>query len=299
MPVADESQVVDPLLGRLLTTRRRRGIYLTVALLLGPLGAAFTLGGVGILIAVAQGIGGRGGGGMYAGPKWQGGVILLTIGLLSLAAVVQAVRQARTKLSFHELGAVRTRGRSRVAIPYADAASLVMSLQHQSLHGVHTGTIVRFKLRAADKRSISYTGGYKVRARGFLQRRYEILDDLEQVRETIAEQMADGLVESMLRGKSIDWCGRAALTPAGLVPGRGSWKGQLVPYADIERQAMETGTLTLFAREERRGFVSFPASGVNFWPCYAVFLRLAQQQAAVEPMPGTPSENGDDVEDED
>ncbi len=285
-----EQGLVDPELGKLITTRRRAAFFYLIAVLLAPLGFGMTFGGAVTLFMPPHP--GR-------APQWDVELVVLVLGLVTLAGMWVAVQKGRTKLWFHELGVARTRGRRRIIIPYAQASEFIMNVVHQYHNGIYAGTVVRLRLKTPDGRSIAYDGGYKVKSKGFLKRTFEIKDDLEGIRHAIGEQMADVFIERMLKGEPLNWCDRARLTPDGLTPSRGKAKGQLLTYAQIERQAIQSGTLTLFRQQDkRRGFLAIPCAGTNFWPAYVVFLRLAELQFAVEEPATTADDEGDDSDDD-
>lgn len=296
MPDAQPTNANEEL-GAVLTVRQRRAFYFARAALTGIASAALLVLGSVRLVRFFSSIGA---GGPNLISSWQAPVLLVGFGIAGVVFTITSIKLARTTVTFRELGAVQTRGRSRTVIPYTEATEFVMNLDHQSTHGIYLGTIVRMWLRAPDKRSISFTGRYKVRTRGiFFQRSFEVLDELDRVRATIAEQMADSLVERMLAGHSIDWCGETMITPEGLLPSRGRHRGELITYAEIEHQEMDEKALRMFAAGVRRPSVIIETAGTNFWPCYAAFLRLAERSALAIPYPGTPSEDGDDIEDDD
>jgi hypothetical protein len=281
--------------GQVLAVRQRRVFFLLVAFLLGPLGVLMTLGGAAMLVGVLLN-------GTRRGPRppgfvWTFDLVLLALGIALVFGAHAAVRRARTRVVFQELGAVLTRGKKRVTIAYADAQSFAMRLTHQSYHGMYAGSVVRLTLHADGGRAIDFRGGYKVKASGLLRRKYELLDELERVRQVIADQMADRLIDRMLHAEPVAW-GRAILTPEGVVPRTGARRGELIPYSHFQRQSMN-GSVLMLSTADARPVLALDTGDVNFWPGYAVFLRLTDLAAAQEVLPGEEAEDGDDVPDYD
>lgn len=269
-------------LGGLITGRRRRAFYVTVSILLGLL--AVLLGGAGIAIALTA-----------PGPRssppdpvlWS---VMIGVGALLLVCSVFLLMKSRVSLHFYERGVVKRVGaRDVLVMPYERVADLQFSLTRQHVHGMYVGTIVRLRIIGEDKRKIVFEGGYKSKAKGLFRKTYESTDELEAVKDLICRAMVDSLQDDLLDGRSIEWCGAASLSAEGLTPFRGRRKKQLIPFASIDRQSMDAGSLSLLHAGEQKPFVTLSINAMNFWPCYHLFLQMADLHAAIQAEDGAPS----------
>lgn len=193
-----------------------------------------------------------------------------------------AARQALTSIRFHELAAVRRILGKTTIILYTEATSLTYRLVRTNIHGIPVGTTVTIKL-AADKRKISFAGTHKTRKGSQFFGIKARVDELDELRDHISTIIADHLGDTLLRNEPVTW-GPATLHHDGLVPRRGKYKRQLIPYAQIDRQSAASGWYSLFRKGDKRRFLAMPMATANFWPCLALFSRMVavSQPSAAE-----------------
>ncbi|MBC7773737.1 MAG: hypothetical protein H7210_14685 [Pyrinomonadaceae bacterium] len=270
--------------GNFIVMRRRRGAFLTFAVLLGLPGFFCVFLVIASLI-VGPSSGSAPGGG-------SGTAIALGVAALSLLGFVAYFRKAMTSFWFYELGVVRLLFGKQTAIAYADAERFQFAVTRQYHNGMYVGTVLKLRLLAPAKREIAFGGPFKVKSKGFIKRQFETRDELDVVKRIIAEQMAVTFVERILSGETIIWAGLYSFSPEGLTPIHGKHKGQVCPYAAFVQQDARDGSLHLFVKDEPKSHGGLSTSAMNFWPCYFSFLTLAGLLEAVE-TEGAESEPAD------
>lgn len=255
--------------GDVLVIRGGRPFHVFFGILLAFAGALLTLLGAGHLIDLAlNAYSGR-------GPPWWFALLPLSMGVGMLAKARATWREFRMRIWFHEHAAVQVRGRSRVEICYSDAIGFRMSVTHARL-GFHfrVATEVSLRLRGADDEEIYFNSPYKVKARGLLRPTYEHTDDIDVIKWHIAEKMSESALRHIEDGDELSWCGQAILSAGGITPIAGDNTAPPIPYASFQRHTLDDQTLCLYTRDEAPA-VLISTDGMNFWPGYVLFLRLA------------------------
>lgn len=214
--------------------------------------------------------------------------------LLFIAIGALVVRKGFFRTRFYEHGvATFAFGHPRMVLPYFEVATLTFRLQRLDFHGVPIGTVVTMQLRGNDKRRASYSGSHRTRTRaeGFLglsgPRRVIKVDEIDGVRECVAEAIADRLAESVLEGRPINWCGAAIIFEAGITPRQGRSKGTCIPYAHVSEVNTDDDTAFLFRDGEHKPFLKIPLCKPNSFPCVALLNRL-RAAAPTEAPPAGP-----------
>lgn len=185
------------------------------------------------------------------------------------------------RVRFHEHGAVRSTLLRRITIAYDEAIAIQHRLARKISSGVHTGTIVSISFWTDDGRRISWRGQYRERSTsnpadtGFTGH-----DELDEVRDTLSNLIADRMADTLLAGSPIPWTSGALLTATGLAPCRGRFKGQTIPYRDIARTASAQGSFTIYRANERRRIAVLNPDEPNFLPGLILFKRLCEMSAA-------------------
>jgi hypothetical protein len=200
-------------------------------------------------------------------------------------ATVYAIR-ALTTIRFHELAATRRILGRTMTIPYVDVSSLTFKLVRHYVHGIPTGTLVTIKLASDDKRRISYTGKHRSRpGTSFFGIKTDAkVDELDLMRQHISTIIADRLGTELLSDRPVRWA-HLTMTADALIPSRGRYKRQPIPYSQIERITVSRGWFSLFRKGDKKSFASIFAAAPNSWPCLALLQRMVDaahhEQAAV------------------
>ncbi len=214
-------------------------------------------------------------------------IVLLFVGALCVVLAAFGVRSYRTTTEFRVLGVCACRGGKRLrSMAYADCERFTYSITRQYVNGIYTGTSLVVKLQARGKKTIKWTGSHKQKPVGLS---YTILgkgefkgeDELDVVKLIIADAMADRWIDRLLGGESIAW-GKLTLDATTATPKRGKRKGQLIPFADIDRLSFNEGWLHLFHKGEDRSFFSMQMNDENFWPGMRVIERMWHTNALDE-----------------
>lgn len=269
----ESDQLPHPHLGEFLARRSRCGMSILGAIVLGMLGASLVTMGV---------LAYNNGGGLGALAAFVGTALPCFVG------GAWTLRRSFKSIVFYHLGAVLSCGhRSLITIPYPEADRFDFGVTRQYINGIYTGTTLNLRLSTPDKRRITYSGRFNLKAKGFFKRQYEIHDEMEGVKQIIAEQMAVGMLDRVLAGERLEWGRVYAISSEGLTFLRGKRKGELLPFSSLVSQNMQAGFLYLFQPGQERSRDGIAMSSPNFWPYYFVFLRLAGW-IAVAPEPDVP-----------
>ncbi len=206
------------------------------------------------------------------------------------------LRRIMIACDFYESGVVLRAWRRTSEYPYADVEWFIYNLVRQYHNGIYAGTSLTLKMKMDDSHTFSYSGTHKEKKKGILfKSRFEGEDEMDLVREAIEIHVAERVEQELAQNGQVDWCGCAKLKSDGLVPARGKKKGTLVPWNEMGAMWYKNGQFSISsAAEEKKGFITIPVMGRNFFACQRVFGRLAEpavgkemqaaeQQAASQP----------------
>jgi hypothetical protein len=217
--------------------------------------------------------------GLLLSRKFGTGLVIVACGALPLAYAWALVVMARTSVEFRQAGAVQIRGGvTRRRIAYAEATRFQYFTIRQYVNAIYVGTTVTFKLRGPDGRSISWAGKYKEKPKGLavtvFGKQFRGEDEFDAVKLVVADAMLARWALSLERGEEVEWCAKHTLTPKGLRMKSGRRKGEVVPYASIDRYALDGGWLSLWIRDEKKPFARVIISAPNFWPGFMLMAKM-------------------------
>lgn len=270
--------------GDVLTTRRSSLLYWPVGVGFGSIGAVllfvFFAGVIGLLRK------GKG----PSNDEVIAGLLLSFFGLSMSAAGWAGIRQARTRWRFHERALVVSRGRRDVMkMEYGSIERMRCSTMRHRSHGIYIGTSLNMKLKSDDGRRIHFSGYHKEQPEGFvgalLGTRFKGNDELDIIRLIIADHIGVRWASLLEQGQSVTWCGGHVLTPNGLCPGRGRYKGRVIPYEHIARIQFDEHIALLRHSAGDAPITTIASSRTNFWPGYVVLEQLQASSVARQSAP--------------
>lgn len=251
-------------LGAYVCERASRVLYWILGLVFGGIGCLLLVG------TVATALGKK--------PQFSVSAGFFGFSVLLFGLAYLCVRQARTTYRFYEQGAARFVGkRPLTVIAWVEASDLTYKVIKQYYHGVPLGANVTIELKTDDKRKIAYTGNHKTKVKSkklFGPKEVVAIDELDYVRDMVAEVIADRLADKLLAGETVQWAGAATMSEQGLTPNRGKYKKTLVPYTEIDRESAKEGSFFLYRRGDERSFVTVPMAVTNFWPGMVLLHRM-------------------------
>jgi hypothetical protein len=193
------------------------------------------------------------------------GVALLAVALGSL--VSGAVFQRR-RFRCYELGLTRRRIRDEVALRFDEITEFTYSATPTFYKGAYVGTRVSLTFRAP-RAAIRYSA------------RVQNLDaDLDDLRDQLAERIADRMIADLRAGRIVHWMSDVVFLPQGLqfrrakLLGLASGPVEILPYARIGNVKIDSQTFFLYSAAEVKPLISKPVSTANFYPGYAVVVAL-------------------------
>ena len=236
----------------------------------GAVFLSFVMLGLAILIVYATVTSSKANSLMYvAGP-----VMSVLFAVASVSVLIGGFRS----WDFYERGLVREGPRHRMEIPFLD----VRWMEYQSVrhyhNGAYTGTQLTLKLGLANGSKLTINFKHKERGKGFLARRIEGTDEMEQVRDAIAVCIAEDLELLFEAGKPVEWGRFATLTRDGVAVLRGKRRGTTVRWSDLREFWEKNNKLWIAARGEPKSFVGIPITGRNFYPCLLLFERVSTER---------------------
>ncbi|MBS0189705.1 MAG: hypothetical protein U0573_08350 [Phycisphaerales bacterium] len=217
-------------------------------------------------------------------------VPMFIVGTILFAGAVYQALKLLYSYDFYEQGLIRKGPRRTDEFAYDKVERVSYNLVRQYHNGVYTGTQLNLKLWMEDGRKFSFGGRHKERRKGFIKRHFEGEDEMDIVREAIEIHVAERIETQLQNSGEFDWCNAASVSRAGVTARTGKRKASLVPWPDLTEVLMKNGHLHLFARGDKKSFLSIPSAGVNFFPCLRVFCRLAEE-ARGQSVPTRESEN--------
>ena len=262
-PEAAPPQAPKEGLGRLLyefRSGRQAATALVFAVLAAGVGVALALSGEQVMHWVA--------GAAFAG---------------SFALLAMANFYRKATLRVHEWGVFQTGMTRDREMRYDQMTTLTYSQERQFYRseytlfkGVYTGTNVSIGFEAAPD-----TGLRAIRYSTTLRRPDE---NLEQLRDRVAQQVADIMQGFLNQGQPIHWTTKATLLPKGLeyIPRKFAGRRQpvVLPYEHIGHwTTVETG-FAIWHDVTAEPIVEEPTSQKNFYPGLLLFERLVQRDQA-------------------
>jgi len=175
---------------------------------------------------------------------------------------------------FYEHGLVRQGPRHRLEIPYRDVRWMEYRAFRIYSRGAYAGTYLTLKLGVADGSKLVLNAKHKERGSGFLWRRIEGRDEIEEVRDVIAACVASDLRLMLQAGKLVDWAGYATLSREGVLVTKGRWRGDLARWSDLGEFWQTNNRLWIAAQGGAKTFCGIPTAGRNFFPCKMVFEEM-------------------------
>lgn len=245
----------------------------------------------------------RGGG----AAKWVLAVVLLPVGLVSLAVGVTevargrmnmmplaviglsltalgliALQYARLKTEFYLHGVIVKRGgKVRRFMPYAACEKFTYGTTRHYYNGLYTGTLVDFQMKAEGWKPVRWFGNHKEKPKGwavtFLGRAFKGEDELDGLKLVIADRMMEKWVKRMKGGEVIEWR-NLELREKGITPLRGKWKGRQVAWDQVEVHTDGAGGFAFRSEDEEQEFLHVTVSVENFW----VFLSVLEKMSGAE-----------------
>lgn len=257
-------------LGQLLVQRRRRAFHMLMALLTGFAGVLFATAGAGIIAT------------QWKAPPGQQtkliiGVVILFAGVAFLGWAFRSIMQSRIQLCFHEHGVVQTRGRRRLTIRYDDIQWFHFAVGRQTIEGLPDST-VEMRMAGKDGKVIAHAGPFKIGVSSLFKMKYESKDELDTIKWLIAERMADGF-EKLLRDDDEIMCtwrvDRKGETDVALRHDC-VWldNDKWMPYSEVLPEELTHSHLILRTRGEPERAIKIRCASENFWPNYALYMRL-------------------------
>ncbi|HYE61535.1 MAG TPA: DUF6585 family protein [Phycisphaerales bacterium] len=263
-PDQQVNNATDLGLGAFVCERSSRVLYWILGVVFGAIGLLLVPGAIALAFAKP--------------PELAGASVMLAFSVLFLALAYLCVRQARTTYRFYEQGVAHFIGRKpRTVIPWVEASELTYRVVKQYVHGIPMGANVTFTLKAEDKRKVSFTNNHKTKVKArklFGPKEVVAVDELDYVRDMVAEIIADRMADRLLAGESIQWCSAGTLSDQGLTPRRGKYKGERVPYTDIDRESAKEGSFFLYRAGDERSFLTVAMAAPNFWPGVVLLHRM-------------------------
>ena len=197
---------------------------------------------------------------------------------------IRGLLRTLTTISFYEHAAVRRRFGREIVIRYVDTTSISYGVAEQRHHGARIGAVVTISLEDSKRRRIAFTGNHRERVSGmFSWRKVESIDELDSVRDTISEHIADAWEVRVLNGEEVPWCGRVLISEGGLATYRGDTKSRLTPWGEIVRSSSSNQRHFFHRRGESDAFVRVSKSKANFLPGLMLIHRLLK--ASRQPTP--------------
>lgn len=188
-------------------------------------------------------------------------------------------RQIMIACDFYESGVVKRAWRRTSEYGYEQVEWFTYNLVRQYHNGVYAGTALSLTMKMDDGRTFSYRGTHKERKKGFIFKpRFEGDDEMDIVREAIEIHVAARIENEIIQNGETDWCGRAMLTPKGLIPRKGRKSANLVAWNEMGALWFKNGELAITtASEQKKPFVKIPTKGRNYYPCQRLFDRFAKK----------------------
>jgi|GEM_PF-4795246 len=263
-PLAPGDPRHDLGLGRLVCIRASRAAYWIIAVVLTLVSLGTGLG------AVARALAPR--------PNYVASAVGMAFFIGLSAIVYLCVRQGRTTVRFYELGVAKYIGRKpRTVIAWVEASELTYKVIKQSFEGIPVGTSVSIQIKTDDKRKVSFSGNHKTKVKSkklFGPKEVVRIDELDFIRDLVSESVADRLGDKLLARETIPWGGVGYISDQGFTPRRGKYKGELVPFQEIDRESANEGVFSLYRAGDDRPFVSVQMAAPNFWPGVALLHRM-------------------------
>lgn len=197
-----------------------------------------------------------------------------TLGGMFFYLAVTTVIGGFRSWDFYELGLVRQGPRHRLEISYRDVRWMEYRAFRIYSRGAYAGTYLTLKLGVADGSKLVLNAKHKERGSGFLWRRIEGRDEIEDVRDVIAACVASDLRLMLEAGKLVDWAGYATLSREGVLATKGRWSGDLARWSDLGEFWQTNNRLWIAAQGGARTFCGIPTAGRNFYPCKMVFEEM-------------------------
>jgi hypothetical protein len=198
------------------------------------------------------------------------GAICLPLGLL---IAVFTLHLGATHFRVHEKGLARRTLFGARRLRYGEIAAFTYSATRMYHNGVYTGTQIQMSFRPEQGKPLSL--GAHTRGSD---------EDLERLRDQLAEQVAGRMYQQVKTAGSAAWGKTVTLTREGVryrtakLFGKGEEK--FIPFSAGVRYAITSGTLHLYAGQEKKPAHSLPCSGENFFPGFTLLGRLATEAAA-------------------
>lgn len=234
------------------------------------------------------------------GPKGPGHVqirhpIGLAVFLGGLGSIlgyltVWGFRRFSIEYRFFERGVVSWwKGVDRLRVPYLDVRSLGYGLHRQRMKGVYVGTVgtivLEFEPQVASKK-LKVEFPHRERAKGVLQRRFEGDDQMDVVRDLVAECVAERMALEIAEKGEAPWAGPVTFTREGLRVKKLIGGMLLMEFDRIDRLSISFESLVLFEEGKQRGSVTMAVNGMNFWPGFVLFQRLMTPRGGAEEIEG-------------
>lgn len=269
-------QQSDAEYGNLIVVKRRVMLYAVVGGITGGLGAL-------VLAATVYGM-------FVSKPNTIENFICVCVGVGLSGLGWMSLNEARTRYCFYEVGAKRVRGRRTLAaMKYEDVETFAYKqTTNRGGIGEPLSTIVSCRLKSTDGQRMRFSAYVTMAGeRGFFDitgSKLYVHDALEEARDAVSMHMAQGMMERLIGGETIVWCGRVGLSKEGVIALGGRHKGTRWGYDKI--QAIDKGgALQLVLKGEGKGVVAkVPPQEVNFWPCLCLFLELQEAIGAPNMM---------------
>ncbi|HEX7808694.1 MAG TPA: hypothetical protein VF608_08215, partial [Thermoanaerobaculia bacterium] len=192
--------------------------------------------------------------------------------LLALAVMIAfyAIGRIAMRYRFHERGVIHTTLLGNRTLLYASVHSMTWRATTTLINSISTGTTNTILFTPSDD-----TRPLKIK----LHRWRAVDNDLEPLRDGIAQQIAYRLQQQLAEGFTIAWTSRATFTQGGIILktgllGRGE---EVLRYDQPIGMFFNEGYLTLFRETWRSPLATLNTAAENFYPGLALFQTLMQQ----------------------
>ncbi|HEX2831813.1 MAG TPA: hypothetical protein VHW00_02295 [Thermoanaerobaculia bacterium] len=186
---------------------------------------------------------------------------------IAVLATLYAIFRLTIRYRFHERGIIAATLLGNRTILYGAVASMICRATTTLVNGIPLGTTNVLTLAPHD-------GGKPLTIH--LHRFRAIDKDLEPLRHAIAEHIARGLHERLLRGETIPWTKDATFTPAGVIVKTGMFGTgtETLPYDRRIGMFLNDGYLVLFRETVNQPLATLNAAHENFYPGLALFQTM-------------------------
>ncbi|MFC1462956.1 hypothetical protein ACFLQU_05045 [Verrucomicrobiota bacterium] len=206
------------------------------------------------------------------------GVLLLPAFGIGLLLLLVALGMRRSWLRCYERGATRSSMLNKRSVRYDDVSRLTYSATANYVNGGYTGTNIVMSLE-------SHAGGRRQNFR-YTTRVQVINDDLEAMRDMVANAVAERLRDTLKSEGEVEWVPAAVLRPGG-IRCRSKGFGKSATWREFSADEIEginliQGYLHLFVKDSDKSVWHTPVNAPNFFPG---MILLCEMLAANEARP--------------